>query len=170
MEKYFIKEQGVEYKDYYKFEDHVYRGQMKVDPSTLEAVKHGYGHLIYWKGDSKIDTFTQYSSYIGYFENDKFCGFGFLQKDEHETQNHKIREIDGPIEKKIHESNFDDKIVGDHLFIARSCYAGFFKDNKYHGNGMLYAVDGSFYKGQFKEGKKHGYGLYIDTPTRQFFG
>jgi hypothetical protein len=80
MKKYFIKEEDVDFHDYYAFGDHIYRGQMKVDPSSLEPVKHGYGHLIYCdpNSEAKYDTVKEIDSYIGYFEDNKFSGFGML--------------------------------------------------------------------------------------------
>lgn len=80
MMKYFIDQQDVDYHDYYAFDDHIYRGQMKVDPSTLEAVKHGYGHMIYCdpQSDTNYNSMSETDYYIGYFEDNKFSGFGML--------------------------------------------------------------------------------------------
>lgn len=61
----------------------------------------------------------------------------------------------------------EDSKIQYHLpVLITTCYAGFFHDGLFNGNGILYDVDKSFYKGGFKNGIKHGYGLFIDSPVR----
>jgi hypothetical protein len=50
----------------------------------------------------------EFDSYVGYFENDKYNGFGMLQRDDHKKINHQLREVEGPNEKII--GNFDEEI------------------------------------------------------------
>jgi hypothetical protein len=149
MKKFFINQQDVKYHDYFKFEDHIYRGQMKMDASSLEPVKHGYGHLIY--RDNEVD------NYIGYFEDNKFSGFGMLQKDERTS---------------IYVGFFKDmRYHGNGMLLKDdgTFYKGEFKEGNKHGYGLYIDSPARQFFGQFEEDVKTGNGreetIYLDMIT-----
>ena len=50
---------------------------------------------------------------------------------------------------------------GVYVFEDKDRYEGFFKNSKFHGQGLMLWNDASGYKGKFLDGNINGYGLYV---------
>lgn len=96
--------------------------------------------------------------YEGEFENDLFCGFGYIES----------------IKKIAYMGEFDNNLksgIGVQFSLSDSyVYEGEWKNNHKNGIGREVLPDNSEYIGEFVGGKKQGKGIYIMANGRKYEG